>query len=266
MVVCLKPLNYYTHFLFKGLETLMCEQNRKEYHKSYYLRNKEKIDKQQKDYDIKNKEKRTEYLKEYKQKNKDKIKKYNDENKEKRKKYLKEYRDKNKEFIRLKNKEYYENNKSYICYRQKKWYNLNRDHVIHGVKRYYKNNKFKIQSRQLLYEKYRLLNDPIYRLIRLIRSRLRSAVKHHKIVKQSSTLVMLGCDSENLMEWLQQSGEMFDPNFNIYDYDSKQYHIDHKKTFADVIKGIYTLEEVCHYTNLQILPADINLSKGGNSW
>jgi hypothetical protein len=38
------------------------------------------------------------------------------------------------------------------------------------------------------------------------------------------------------------------------------------KTFADVNKGIYTIEEVCHYTNLQILPAKINLSKNGKSW
>jgi hypothetical protein len=44
------------------------------------------------------------------------------------------------------------------------------------------------------------------------------------------------------------------------------YHIDHIKTFSDVSKGVYTLEEVCHYTNLQILPAEINLSKSGTSW
>ena len=77
---------------------------------------------------------------------------------------------------------------------------------------------------------------------------------------------MLGCDKETLMNHLQSTGEMYDPNFNIYDYDSTRYHIDHKKTFADVQNGIYTLDEVCHYTNLQILPAEINLSKSGTSW
>ena len=77
---------------------------------------------------------------------------------------------------------------------------------------------------------------------------------------------LLGCDIKTLHEWLQWSGEQYDHNFNIDTYDSSIFHVDHIKTFADVQKGIYTLEEVCHYTNLQILPADVNLSKGANSW
>lgn len=117
------------------------------------------------------------------------------------------------------------------------------------------------------YQLNRRKNDPMYNTIHLIRERTRKAIKKYKsLSKESSTMKMLGCDKETLMNHLQATGILYDPNFDIYNYDSSLYHIDHIKTFADVSKGIYTLEEVCHYTNLQILSAEVNRYKSGNSW
>ena len=197
--------------------------------------------------------------------------------------YQKEYRERNKEKLAEQQKIYYQQNKERLDAQKKNHYIKNREHynrvAYERIKTIKHTPQFKEQRRK--YEKtYRLKhkdkirnsennrrkNDDIFRLIKLLRSRTRYAIRKHSLNKSSSTLEMLGCDIKTLFEWLQWSGETYDPNFNIRNYNGKDYHIDHIKTFEDVQKGIYTLEEVCHYTNLQILPAEINLSKGGTSW
>ena len=171
----------------------------------------------------------------------------NEEKKQKRKEYHKKYYEKNKS----KYKEYYQENKHEHIEKSSEYYYKNKKHIVH---------------RQNEYQKNKRNNDSFFKLTTYLRSRTLKAVKHYKLYKHSSTMKMLGCDQNTFMEHLQKTGELYDPNFNVYDYDSTLYHIDHIKTFEDVSKGIYTLEEVVHYTNLQILPAEINLSKGGNSW
>jgi hypothetical protein len=157
--------------------------------------------------------------------------------------------------------------------RTKNNYHKNKEHYKLYGKEYRENNPDKLKNKRLKYksrknelQKYHYHSNGVYKVIQNIRSRLGYAFKSVGYTKIKSTLECIGCDYETLMEHLQNTGEIYDSNFNVYDYDSSLYHIDHKKTFADVQKGIYTLDEVCHYTNLQILPADINLSKGGNSW
>lgn len=227
------------------------------------------------------KEKRNEYMREYKRKNKEKIaernKIYNDKNKEKRKEYYednkdvildkqKEYYDDNKECIREKQKEYNATHKELKSKKSKEWYEKNKERIKEKQKELYQENKEYIIKRNCAYRDNRLKNDPTFKLIYSIRTRTRLAIKEYSLTKNKSTMKMLGCDKITLMEHLQQTAIQYDPNFNIYDYDGSQYHIDHIKTFADVQKGLYTIEEVCHYTNLQILPSEINLAKGGLSW
>ena len=54
----------------------MTEEERKEYHRQYYLKNKEKIAEQRRQYYLKNKEKAAEQTKQYYIKNKDKFVEY----------------------------------------------------------------------------------------------------------------------------------------------------------------------------------------------
>lgn len=191
-------------------------------------------------------------------KNLERNKKYHQENKDKIRDQRKTYRENNKDKFNRRDKLYYENNKDKI----KEYRENNKEKKSEYNKMYSKKHRDKINSRR----KYKIENDPFYKIVWLIRSRTKSAIKRNNLSKDCSTMKMLGCDKNTLMTHLQATGELYDPLFNIYNYDSSIYHIDHKKTFADVQKGIYTLEEVCHYTNLQILPVDINLSKGANSW
>lgn len=84
----------------------------KEWHREYYLRNKEKI----KDYASKRRKRKSEEIKEYKKKYRS-----NPENKEKVSTYHKEYRTKNKEYLSKYRKKYYEENKEYIIHKSCKW-------------------------------------------------------------------------------------------------------------------------------------------------
>lgn len=258
----------------------MTKEERKEYMKMYREKNKEKI-----------KETRDKYLDKHKEKIKEHGKLYREQNKEKRKEYRRFYYEQNKnmgfkEKHTKQRKKYYDNNREQIIENSKLYYSQNKEKIKNKnntteclekrkeyrrfyyeqnkeyLKAYRKNNNHKTNMKQ----KERIKTDPMFKLIRLIRSRTLKAVKYYNLSKNSGTMKMLGCDKNTLMEHLQKTGEIYDSNFNVYNYDSCIYHIDHKKTFVDVQKGIYTLEEVCHYTNLQILPAEMNLSKGGVSW
>jgi len=170
-----------------------------------------------------------------------------------------------------------EEKKAYQKAYRKKYYAEHKEKAKADAKQYRDENKEKhnkqkrehyYKNRDTIYQKKkdRLNTDSEFRLINSIRNRTRLAVKELTLSKDSTTTQMLGCDKRTLMEWLQWSGELYDTSFNIYNYSGEQYHIDHIKTFEDVAKGIYTMAEVCHYTNLQMLPADINLLKGGTSW
>lgn len=131
---------------------------------------------------------------------------------------------------------------------------------------YHNKHKNKLNIKRQERAKIQYHTDSYYRLSQQLRCRLRDALTYFGLNKNNSHIKLLGCDKETLFDWLQKSGEKLDIHFDIHNYDRQEYHVDHIKTFADVKAGIYTLEEVCHYTNLQILPKDVNLSKGGTSW
>lgn len=212
------------------------------------------------------KERRNEAQKRYAIKNKEKIKKYRESVKENDKEYQKKYKDENFDTLKTYKNSWYEKNKERLKIKNKEYREANKDKIKHTDKAYREANKDKIRNQKRSYKQNKFATDPFFKIMSNIRTRTGHAIKRYNLSKNSSTMKMLGCDKNTLMDHLQKTGELYDSNFNVYDYDSNFYHIDHKKTFADVQKGIYTIEEVSHYTNLQILPADINLLKGGTSW
>lgn len=240
----------------------MTEEEKKEKRRQRYLKNRTKILEQMKLRYNENKEEILEKNKQYRIKNKEILNekdrnrnksRYID-NKERVLERHRKYKNNNKEKIKDRQKRYYETNKEKIKIANKLWIVKNNDRWKHYQTHY------RYSIKDIYNEKRR--NDPFFK----IRSRLTKAVRQYNLNKNHNTLKYLGCDLKTLYEWLQFSGEQYDSNFNIFNYSGYKYHIDHIKTFEDVYKGIYTLEEVCHYTNLQILPAEINLSKGGTSW
>ena len=195
----------------------------KECCKKYRENSKEKI----KEYNRK-------YSKEYYKNHKEKIKEYN-------KKYKKEYYENNKERLKEKTKEYRKNNKEKIKEYKKEY-----------GKEYRKNNRERINE----YERNKIKEDELFAVKKRCRRRIREFIKHRGHIKTSKTFEMIGCTPEQLLEHLHKT--WYD-NYGT-EYNGEPVHIDHiiplssAKTEEDMYK-------LCHYTNLQYLKPEDNLSK-----
>ena len=180
-----------------------------------------------------------------------------------------EYRDKNPEKRKNTIKKYYENNKEIISEKSKTKSTLDIKNVrLIKLKSYHKNkdkNKeklklYRIKNRQhrTEYQKFKINNDPLYKLSSLIRSRITFILKKNNFSKKNKTIDIVGCTPQELKTHLErqfQDGMSWD-NYGFYGW-----HIDHiiPLSSAQNEEEIYKL---CHYTNLQPLWAKDNLSKG----
>ena len=197
-------------------------EKRKRTAKLWREKNKEKILQKKKEYYLKNKEKKKEYILQNKEKIKQYRKEYILQNKEKIKQYAKEYYLKNKE----ERKEYYLKNKEYIIRRDNK------------------------------YQKERKKIDPVFKLIKTIRIRILHALKRNS--KSNSTIKLLGCSVEECWKHLESK---FQPGMTRENHG--KWHIDHIIPCASFDLRCPVQQLTCfHYSNLQPLWAEQNLSKG----
>ena len=222
----------------------MNKQERKKYHKEYYLNNKEYFTQ----YLLINKEKIKERNKEYRLNNKKKIKTYQKEyslkNKEFTKKYSKEYRLKNKEKINEERKEYRLNNKEYF-----KEYRLKNKKQI---------KEYTLKNKEHRNKKHKIRNkiDFNYKMRRNLSSRVYSALKNS--VKSASTMKLIGCSVDDLWNHLESK---FKPWMTKENYGL--WHVDHVKACAKFDLTCPEQQRVCfHYTNLQPMEAIENMRKG----
>jgi hypothetical protein len=219
----------------------MTKEERKEYNKQWYQKNKERI-KQFRQY---HKEIRKKSQKEYYEKNKKRIlnqkKQYGKNNKERIKKYKKQYCEKNKEKISQNKKQYYQNHKE-----EKKQYG----------KIYKQNNKEKIYK----YRNKKHREDINFKLSCNLRNRINCAIKHDQ--KRGSAVKDLGCSIEFLKKHLEKQfkeGMSWD-NWGLGD---NKWHIDHIIPLSSFdLTDREQFLKACHYTNLQPLWAEENMKKG----
>ena len=195
------------------------------------------LNKQHKLYSQENKEKLKEYRKLHYQENKDKIKEYRQENKDKIKQYNKLYKQENNDEIKEYNK----------LYRQQE----NKDKKKENYKLYRQENKDKINK----YRRERNKTDVIYNIKNRIRSRICEAFTKKGYTKKSKTYQILGADFEIVKKHIERQ---FVKGMSWY--NREEWHIDHIIPLASA----NTEEELIklnHYTNLQPLWAEDNLSK-----
>jgi hypothetical protein len=162
-----------------------------------------------------------EYNKEYYQSNKDKIKEYHQANKDKIKEYHKEYYQANKEY-----------KKEYL----KEWREANKE---------YSNE----------YKKNRRKTEPLFKLVSNLRARTYIAFKNKGYSKNTKTKEMLGIEWEVAKQHIERQ---FTKGMN-WDNQGK-WHIDHIIPLASA-NTEEQLIKLCHYTNLQPLWAEDNLTK-----
>lgn len=148
--------------------------------------------------------------------------------------------------------------------RGKAYRKANKEKIREQKKAYREANKEKIAKRNKAYEKQRRSKDPLFKLRKSYSNSCRQAFYSIDKKKNNSSLKLLGLKTwQQLAEHLSKQfynhpetgEEMTFDNHGLYGW-----HIDHiiplstAKTEEDIIK-------LCHYTNLQPLWAEENLSK-----
>ena len=211
----------------------------------YYCRiNKEQIKNKRNLYNENNKEKIKEGGKKYRMKNQHKLKikriKYYQENKTTLGKKCKLYYNNNKEKITIHNKKYRDSHSEQVAKQQKAWRNSHKEHI----------NK----QRRIKYK-----NDSVFKIKLNLRTRINLALNGN--IKSSSTVFLTGCDVDYLMYHLQ---EQFTKGMSWDNHGKDGWEIDHVKPCASFDLSKPEEQRKCfHFSNMQPLWAEDNLSKGG---
>jgi len=241
-----------------------CKECQKEYKKAYRKQNAEKIKKYCKAWYQQNAEKMKEQKKAYRKQNAEKIKErmkaYYEQNAKKIKKYGKAWREQNAEKIKERHKAYREQNREKINERQKAYCKQNREKINERQKAYRKQNRDKMR----IYERNKRKTDLNFKLSGNLRTRVRQVLKGK--CKSKNTLKLLGCSVDFLKKHLENQ---FQPGMSWNNYGnpngdhSECWHIDHVLPCASFDLSDPKQQQKCfHYSNLQPLWAEDNISKG----
>jgi acetyl/propionyl-CoA carboxylase alpha subunit len=180
----------------------------------------------------------------------------------------KAWRKANKNKVKENNKTYYKINKDKSKNNRKNYYASNKDKIKVQTKAYREvnkekiknwrvNNKDKIKVYNKEYESKRRILDPVFKLNRNLRIRLNTALKNN--YKSGSAVRDLGCTIEELKVYLESK---FQPGMTWSNYGMYGWHIDHIKPLSSFdLSDRNQFLEACHYTNLQPLWAQDNLTK-----
>ena len=190
-------------------------------------------------------------------KNKDllsiKIAIYQKNNSEHLKQKAKEWQLKNKNRVKKLRKIYILKNKQKIRDYHKKWSLLHREQQAKYKKEWAEKNRARINR----WDREKRKSDPLYKLSKNIRCRIREGIKNNNLIKKDLTETMLNCTFKELKIYLELK---FKRGMSWSNYGKGGWHIDHikplatAKTEADIIR-------LNHYTNLQPLWAEENLRK-----
>ena len=126
-------------------------------------------------------------------------------------------------------------------------------------KKYYQNNKQKTIKQNISYQVARCKVDPDFKLLKTLRSRLATALKSKNAKKSKSTMELTGCDILFLKGYLEAK---FTEGMTWENHGD--WHVDHIRPCCSYDLTLEEEQKKCfHYTNLQPLWAQENLSKGG---
>ena len=110
------------------------------------------------------------------------------------------------------------------------------------------------------HEKNRYHTDELYNIKKRLRSRLKSALKSKKWLKNNGLAQYLGCKVDELKVHFQSK---FQENMTWEKFLNGEIHIDHIIPL-DSCKTEEEMYKLCHYTNLQPLWAKDNMKKSNN--
>jgi len=154
---------------------------------------------------------------------------------------------------------------------QKKWRKNNKKHVQGYKEKYRQTDKHKQYMKKYLESykdrlhernKQRRKNEPEYKLLDNLRSRLRAALKG--TAKHESTKKLLGCTIEEFKIYLENKFEL---GMNWDNHGLFGWHIDHIIPCCKFKLSEKEDQKKCfHYSNMQPLWSFDNLSKKRKNW
>jgi len=146
------------------------------------------------------------------------------------------------------------NNPEKFAKREKEYRQKNPEKVKLRRKTYYDNNK----EKHLKYIQEKRKISPIFRLSNNLRRRINIFLSLKNISKKNKTFEIIGCTPQQLKEHIEKQFT----NGMCWDLLGKKIHIDHIIPLCSA-KNEEEVFKLCHYSNLQPLWAEDNLSKGG---
>ena len=174
-----------------------------------------------------------------------------EEIKDNKKRYDKQYYQENKERKKQYQKQYYQENKERKKDHYKQYCQKNKERIKQYHEQYRQKNKERIKQ----YKKQRRQSDPMFKLRCNLGNRTSRAFKVKGFSKNSKTREILGVEWEVVKKHIERQ---FTKGMSWDNYG--KWHVDHivplasAKTEEEVVK-------LCHYSNLQPLWAEDNLSK-----
>ena len=162
-----------------------------------------------------------------------------------------------KDDIRARHKAYREENKDKIHAQQKQHREENKDEIRARQKKHYEAHKDEINAQNTEYKRNRRQTDDAFRLLDTCRTRLRHALKGN--LKTATTLELIGCTSDELLEHLERT---MSPEVRAHRDEGVEIVVDHIIPCAAFDFSIPEHQRVCfNYKNLQYLDAPTNMSK-----
>jgi hypothetical protein len=193
-------------------------------------------------------------------------------------------REENSDKFAARDREHYQRNRKARIEKQKQYSHLHRDQIKAYQEKYREENKEQLlkqaldyyyanheeckrrnrerarthPEKRMAYHHKRYKTDIQYKLGKLLRNRLRNAIKGKW--KSGSAVRDLGCTISEFITYLESQ---FQPGMSWDNWAMNGWHIDHKVPLANFDLADRTqLLEACHYTNLQPMWSEENWSKG----
>ena len=163
----------------------------------------------------------------------------------------------------LNQKQYRTKNRENKLDYNKKYYKANQKKSVLYARDYRRNNKEKVRQSKRKYESNKTKTDPLYKLLKTLRSLIRMAMKGKD--KSVPTLELLGCSIIRFKQHLESTfytRKTNNENMTLKNHGPKGWHIDHIRPCSDFDLSNPEEQKKCfHYTNLQALWAEDNWSK-----
>ena len=156
-------------------------------------------------------------------------------------------------------KKYRERRREHLNAENKKWREANAEKHRQNALAWYYANKKRAQSNQAKRDRERVKTDPVYKIAKLLRTRVGNAIRRFGR-KNGSAIKDLGCSVPELKMHLEnqfEAGMSWD--------NHGQWHIDHILPLAKFdLTNPEQFRKAVHYTNLQPMWAVDNIRKGAS--